>query len=615
MNRKPKIYITVLSTIFLSLLSIPVYAQAPTVITAEVDRSTLTTDEVLILSVTIATGSAAASEPRLPALDGFDLVATSTSTQLSIINGVMKSEKVFHYTLHPSAAGEMTIGPILTDQNDQAYQTAPIKVSVSQGTGQRQSPPQPAAPGFTSLPSIAGFPSLSGLLQSFGLDNQPDIQGPVEPLDSAKLPSELRENEYLVEAEVDNASPYLGEQVVYTFRYYRPASATGRSIYEPPEFSGFWVHPETSETQFGGQFAGRKIHMTEIQTILTPTILGEVEIDPAKITSEGDIFSRGFTIQTRSETVSVQPLPEGAPQDFSGAVGNFNIAAQVDLEQAKVNDAVTLTVTISGEGNLETFTDPQWEVRPQWRAFDSQASTDIQVEAGTIIGTRTIKQVLIPTTDGELTLPSIEFSYFDPQAGTYQTARTEPFSIFVEPDGQAPAPVSIEEQHSQAGTTGSLLPIKNTPDTDFFPSSLINKPGFWLLWLLPVVLIFSHFSWQKRRENILDNQGTRRGRKAAKKAYQALKKKNPESGGYFNAVGHILIDYLSDKLDRSVSGLTQAEISGLLLAHGVDHDLVKQVRTCKTISEVAQYAPIHDVNTGQFHQEIKSLIAELDKVL
>ena len=340
MNKKQKVFITVISAILLSLLSFPVYAQNQEVVKAEVDRNEITSDDFITLSVTINTGFGSISEPILPALDGFDVVGTSTSTQMSIINGAISTEKVFHYTLHPRATGEFIIGPISVVQNGQSYETAPIKVYISQGTGQLQtnppsgapgSPAIPSNPGFPSLPSILGFPSLSGLLQNFGFDIPLDVQESVEPFDPALIPPELYEHEYLVEAEIDNTSPYLGQQVTYTFRYYRPAASAGRSTYKPPEFSGLWVHSEPSESQFGGQIAGRNIRMTEIKTILTPTVLGEVKIAPAEISNEGDIRTHAFTIQTQPKTINVKSLPQGAPAGFSGAVGNFSITAETDL--------------------------------------------------------------------------------------------------------------------------------------------------------------------------------------------------------------------------------------------------------------------------------------------
>ncbi len=146
MNKKHKILGTIIGAILFSLLSLPAYAQTQDVVFAEVDRNELSTDEFLTLSVTINTGSGPASEPGLSNLDGFDVVGTSTSTQMSIINGAISSEKMFHYTLRPRAAGVFTIGPIMVVQNGQTFDTHPITVNVSQGTGQMQTPPQSGAP-------------------------------------------------------------------------------------------------------------------------------------------------------------------------------------------------------------------------------------------------------------------------------------------------------------------------------------------------------------------------------------------------------------------------------------------------------------------------------------
>ena len=113
----------------------------------------------------------------------------------------------------------------------------------------------------------------------------------------------------------------------------------------------------------------------------------------------------------------------------------------------------------------------------------------------------------------------------------------------------------------------------------------------------------------------MKNPDVNRNRKAAKNAYQALKTVDPNSKDYYGLAGRILTTYLSDKLNRSVAGLTQAEISGLLLAHGVSEQLVERVRTCLTISEMGRYAPTNLVNTKEVHLEIKSLISELEAVL
>lgn len=622
MKFKHKTYLAVISALILSFLAIPVFAQSADVVTAEVDRRDLSTDEYLTLKVIINQAFGSISEPTLPPLDGFSLVGTSSSTNISIVNGVQSAEKIFIYTLQPSLVGNLEIGTVKVTVDGQDYYTNPISVNVTQGTGQPSSQPPaqsvPTVPGFPSIPSfpsIQGFPSITGLLKQFGLDVQMDSDLNVQQLDPSLLPPELKENDYLVEAEVDNPNPFLGEQITYTFRYYRPVESVGTQSYQPPDFSGFWVHSEPVENHYASQLAGRSIRMTEIKQVLLPTVIGEAEINPAQVTSEGDIFNRGFTIQTAPELVTVRSLPEGAPTGFTGAVGEFSINAEIDHQQTKINDAVTLKITINGAGNLETFADPEWEIGPQWRAFDSQSVTNAQLQDGIITGERTIEQVLVPTMAGDFTIPPIQFSYFDPNSETYQTIATEALEISVAPDGSVTAPVAIGNDPITGGSVADLLPLKDTLSPSSLPENLTQTAGFWLLWMVPLFLLIGQYGWHKRNEYIMKNPEAKRNQKAAKKAYQALKAVDINSPEYFSNVGRILTTYLSDKLNRPVAGLTQAELSGLLLAHGVSNQLVEQVRTCLTISELGQYAPIQGAGTKDVHLETKSLIAEIEKVL
>ncbi len=139
--------------------------------------------------------------------------------------------------------------------------------------------------------------------------------------------------------------------------------------------------------------------------------------------------------------MDVKPLPAGAPDSFQGAVGQFEIASAVSTDKAdiQVGDAVTQRIAIRGQGNLETLADPTWPAAAEWRAFDSKTETDAKFADGKFAGTRTYERVLVPTQAGQLTLPAVEFSYFDPAQGTYQTVSGEASQVNVAPDAAAAA--------------------------------------------------------------------------------------------------------------------------------------------------------------------------------
>ncbi len=191
MKTKAKHLLIPVSLIILLLLSVaPGYAQGNGVITASVDRTRLSTDETLTLTVTLNTNGSNPPNPTLPSLEGFTIVGSGTSSQISIVNGAMSTQLIYSYRLQPYATGDLVIDPISVTLNGQTYSTEPITVQVTQGTG---TPP-------TAPPSNPTAPTST----------------------------EFRGQRYFIEAEVDNPAPFLGEQVNYIFRLTHSADPSMR---------------------------------------------------------------------------------------------------------------------------------------------------------------------------------------------------------------------------------------------------------------------------------------------------------------------------------------------------------------------------------------------------
>jgi hypothetical protein len=99
-------------------------------------------------------------------------------------------------------------------------------------------------------------------------------------------------------------------------------------------------------------------------------------------------------------------------------------------------------------------------------------------------------------------------------------------------------------------------------------------------------------------------------------AHKALREASRQPDGGRDAVARIILIYLGDKLNQSVLGLTQSELSSLLLAKGVGPDLVEKVSACLMFSEMGQYAPQNYGSLpGDLHTQTKQLINELEKYL
>jgi hypothetical protein len=122
-----------------------------------------------------------------------------------------------------------------------------------------------------------------------------------------------------VEAEVDNPNPYLGQQVVYTFRYYESGlGMLDQPHYQPPQFTGFWAEKEGDPQQYQAQANGQIYNVTELRTVLFPTKTGPLTIDPAHLVTTGGFFGQGGGLQSQPITLEVKPLPGNAPASSKG---------------------------------------------------------------------------------------------------------------------------------------------------------------------------------------------------------------------------------------------------------------------------------------------------------
>ncbi len=590
-----RIAIPITLIVLLLTLLTPVLAQSPDVVTAQVDRNTLTTDETLILSITVNANAANSAAPQLPPLDGFQIIGSSSSSQISIVNGSINSQAVYSYRLRPTRTGELTIPAFGMTIDGQNYSTEPITVQVTQGNGA----PAQSAP----------------------------AQQPSGNSEQAAQPSaELNGQDYFVEAEIDNSTPYIGQQVVYTFRFYQGTSDffAEQPQFSPPDFNGFWAEKQSDQSQYRVQAAGRTYNVTELKTILFPSSAGAITIEPAKLTIPGGFFSRGVALQTKPVELNVQALPPDAPPNFNGAVGQYSISAEVDATEGKVNEPVTWRVTLSGRGNINAAPDPEWPEIPGWRDFNSQATINTQMQDGVMGGSKVYERLLLPTRSGQFTLPALEYTYFDPETGAYQRTATNPIPVSITP-GDAEAPLPPQSfTGADAGTTGKLQNIttdirylKPVPDhLNAQARPLTASPVYWLAWGVPLAGLAISFLWQRRQSYWAQNAHLARSSKARKKAKQALAQAKNQPDVY-SAGAQILNDYLADKLNQSVAGLTHQSRADLLAEKGLHSDLIAAVDNAYLIAEMGRYAPGagNPAHGQNLLAEIDNIIGKLEKAL
>jgi hypothetical protein len=460
------------------------------------------------------------------------------------------------------------------------------------------------------------MPNLGQLLPGL-LGGIPGSQSP--PSGGAiPAPAGLNGQDYYVEAFVDKTSPYQGEQVLYTFRFYQGSSLLSEPDYREPGFTGFWHEQQPQQMTYTTDTAGRTYYVNELVTVLFPTVSGEVTIDPATLVLPGDMFSSGQTLTTEAIAMNVQPLPPDAPADFQGAVGQYTLQAMVDKTTSQVNDAVTLQVTQSGAGNLNTVGDLTWTVGPEWRPFDATTNSSTSFANGALSTTRIYEQILVPTQPGALSIPPIRFSYFDPVQGLYQTTETQPIVVQVEADPNAPLtaigdPLAVDSQ--LAGTSG-LRPLKAAPErwrTE--ASALFTRPLYWLLWLAPLVLIGGTVLWTgaaRRREAAAPE---RRRQSAADDAVRDLNHARQAGQPAAEAGALALETYLEAKIGRPTGGQTHDALGRLLRERGADETAVAALLDCRRRLDDARFMPSAPAGDAALYDAVEAAIRGIDPAL
>lgn len=368
-------------------------------------------------------------------------------------------------------------------------------------------------------------------------------------------PAFTGEGDYFVQAFVTNPTPYVGESILYVLHYYAFALPRGLSEDLPP-FAGFWLSDvyELDAPRIE-TLNNRQYNVGELYAVIIPSQAGSLIIPPASLTIPETVFSPAQTLQTGPVAIEVRSLPEGAPEGFGGAVGQFDLSATIEPRSAVLGDPLRLSVTITGAGNFEQFAAPEPTLPQGWRSFAEPPLYRTSNLGGLRLAEKTFAWLLVPDRTGTHSITPLTFSYFDIEARGYRSliAPTVTIDIFPGPDGAA----------MLAGITDSgviaPMPIRHpltVRQTDF-------EFLWWLLWLLPPILAAALVG-QDYVRRVARQQAKDRHRAAAlARAVQRLKRaRSLPSERAFEAVEQIVGHYLAER-EQSLDQLTTEQATAV----------------------------------------------------
>lgn len=583
-----------LVVLFIGGASFPAIA-ANVSIMAAVDPPEATLEDEVNLTVTVQ-GALSTSDPVLPSMPAFRVIESGTSTSVQMINGNVSSKKVFSYTLVPQSSGSFTLSSISVFAGGIEYKTEPLNIKISDS-------PYSHRP----LPTVGGT----------GLPTAP-------PLDSQPSPQLGDNKSYWIEATVSSDRPYVGEQIIYTFRFYSDGS-TGNAELKLPEFQDMSSEDLVPEHNFTKVIEGREYRVYERVLSIIPHHVGETKIAEAQLQVQvpdssfsndpfanfgfGRMSMRAKNLKTRSLLLSVRALPDPQPANFTGLVGTFHLQGQLSVPQVKVGDSVTLTLKLEGRGNIKDGDIPPLPEMDGFRAYpDKPALETLRTESG-IQGSKTFKIALVPSKPGKFQIAPIVISYFDPASDSYKELSTPAFDLEVT--------VGLSQEVPNQPSTSSNGPVPPTdmadihlmPATPFLGISLPDfKKIIIKLGLLPP-LIFMMTAWRRRSKKISQTDAGRMG-----KSFSQLSKSISKTTSSHQVL-EAFRRYLGDRLGIFAASVTALDVERLLAEKKVARETIKAVLNFLTHLEGMVYGGMADPDIKSLKKETLDLASKVGKEL
>jgi hypothetical protein len=542
--------------------------------------------------------------------------STSTSMSQQIINGSVSSSTTTTYTFVVVAPDEGSVvvpaATVKIDGRQYSSNNATVKVL----------PPDKASEASSGASGGGGSSSSS-------------TQG-------------IAKGDILLLMNLSKHKAYENEAILCTIKLLSINGRIQLQDFKAPSFDGFTTQeielPENKQMQLE-HYNGRNYYGVDLkQYLLFPQRSGKLTIQPATIElmvqvaaqrQMRSIFDDFFdqyqnvnkAVSSASPTVEVEALPFGKPSSFSGAVGDFTMTSSLSTNEIKANEALTLKIVISGNGNLKYAKDPEVSLPSDFEAFDPKVDLNIKAAPSGVSGSKTIEYTLIPRHAGDFEIAPIEFSYFDPKSGQYKTLATPAYPIKVaKGDGNSAAGgVSNFSSANQEAVKmlGSDIRYIRTGDLGLHRAEpfFFGSIAFWLIYLIPVILFAALVIIYRKQARENANASLVRTRKANKVAVKRLKTaarylKEHQTNPFYDEIQKALWGYLSDKLSIPTSELSRDNAETVLNGRGVDADLTRRFLELISTCEFARYAPAQsDADMTKVYDEATDVIDKMEAVI
>ena len=535
---------------------------------------------------------------------------TSSESSFQMVNGHTSSSSsiTYTYTLYAAKSGVYNIPAAHARVGGKQISSRPAKVTVvgsAQGRG-NNSPKMHEDDNYQPHMKAAGS-AISG-------------------------------RDLFIKVSANKKKVYEQEPILLTYKVYTLVDLTQLEG-KMPELTGFHTQeiPLPQQKSFHIERVNGKPYRTVTwsQYVMYPQMTGKMEIP--SITFKGivvqqnrsvDPFEAFFNggsgyvevkrnIVAPSIKIDVLPLPH-KPANFSGGVGKFNISAQLNKNELKAGDPLSLRIVVGGIGNLKLIKQPVVNFPKDWDKYDPKVTDKTKLTSNGLEGNMIYDILAVPRNQGHYTIPPVELTYYDTSLNQYKTIKTQSFEIEVaKGDGSRSSVVDYSKDQPK-----DIKDIKkgeaelHSVDNFFFGSV-----GYMMSLLIPFAAFVALLVIFRKRA--IDNADLvkMKGKKANKIATKRLRQANKlmlagKSNEFYDEVLRALWGYVGDKLNMPAEKLSRENISEKLQSHNVDDNTISKFLSAIDDCEMMRFAPSDpEGNMNKTFESAMTAIMEIENVM
>jgi hypothetical protein len=450
--------ITYILFLFISVIS---YGQVNLTVTP--DKTSYNGKDIVNLSIVLEIEGSEYSQQtklRLPDFSKFNLIGTGSVNNafMDPETNTVISQSVTRLALEPKQKGKVKIGSFLITINNKIYKTEPFDIIIK------------------------------------------DVEKKTDVASASK--------DVYLNMEIEDRDVYQDQATIAVLKVYSKNMDNFRRVknIHLPEEDNLNVYPVSfAKSEIDPSDNGNMASQILAVFMIFPNEAGYVDIPG--VSASVNSYSNKNKIVSNKVKITVKKLPEGSPECFKNAVGNFNVSViNTSKEKAEVKKPINVIVKVSGEGNLKNMELPKIAESPDYEAFAPKITSNVIVGTTGMKGEILANYLIIPKKAGEINIKTEQFAFFDPSSKEYVDLGQETLTVNAFSHDQIlEARTTVEKVNEY---TNTFLETVNTPVLKTTSFKVKEKTKFhWSILLTNITILLGLFiayllfkTWQKKRK-------------------------------------------------------------------------------------------------------------------